>query len=99
LSSAHDHGDQTEAIEALARTVAHLAVQLTIAQMQLRGLGSVLAERGIVRGDEVLAATSSLASDQAGAFLRENLGEALANLIEVDPLVDDVISFLAHDPA
>lgn len=95
--SQHTHGDQTEVIEALARTVAHLAVQLTITQLQLRGLGQVVGESGIVSAEAVLAQTDRLSRTHARAFVEENLGEALSGLIEVDELASQIIRFLSVD--
>lgn len=94
---AHVHADPTEAIEALARTVAHLAVQLTITQIQLRGLGQALAESGAVDGEAVLRATATLARQHAGRFIAENLGDALANLVDTKDLEAQIISFLESD--
>src|SRR4029079_15187321 len=42
--------DPFETIESLARTVAHLALQLTISQIQLRAMGSAIEEAGVVGG-------------------------------------------------
>ena len=45
--------DPFETIESLARTVAHLALQLTISQIQLRAMGSAIEEADIVASDAV----------------------------------------------
>ncbi len=94
----HVHSDPNEAIEALARTVAHLAVQLTITQLQLRGLGQVLEESGELLGEAVQRATSDLARRNASAFVAENLGPALAGLIDVSELEREIVRFLEPDP-
>ena len=100
MSSAdfHSHADLTEVVEALARTVAHLAVQLTITQIQLRGLGQVLQETGSASGEAVLKATSDLSRRHAGAFIRENLGSALEGLVDVSELEREIIDFLDFRP-
>ena len=98
-SNTHMHSDPNEAIEALARTVAHLAVQLTICQLQLRGLGHVLEESGAMVGETVQRATSDLARRNAGAFIAENLGPALAGLIDITELEREIVQFLEPDPA
>lgn len=80
--------------EALARTVAHLAAQLTVAQLRLRALGSALAARGVVDPAEVDAYLAAQARVDGGIYLRENLGEALVDLIDVDALEHDLIAYL-----
>jgi hypothetical protein len=90
----HVHQDPMEAIEALAQTVAHLALQLTIAQIQMRGLGSVLEREQMVDGEAVSEATAAIAKADAGRFLTENLGPALANVIDVTDLERQIVTFL-----
>lgn len=80
--------------EALARTVAHLAAQLTVAQLRLRALGSAIAARGLVDPAEVDAYLAAQARVDGGIYLRENLGEALVDVIDVDALEHDLISYL-----
>lgn len=100
MSSAdsHPHADPTEVVEALARSVAHLAVQLTITQIQMRGLGLVLQETGMSSGEAVLKATSDLSRKHAGAFIRENLGPALEGLVDVAALEREIVDFLDFRP-
>jgi hypothetical protein len=83
-----------EGAEALARTVAHLAAQLTMTQLRLRALATVLEERGNVSESEVQSQLSSLAVAETGAYLTENLGPALADVIDVESLKLEIISFL-----
>jgi hypothetical protein len=97
ISNGHSHADQSDVIEALARTVAHLAVQLTITQLQLRGLGKVIGESGAVSGEAVLRETDRLAQIHARSFVTENLGEALAGLVDANTLADEIIQFLHVD--
>ena len=87
--------DSAEAIESLARSVAHLAVQVTIAQLQLRALGQVLETSSLVASDAVSETTASLARSSAGRFLSENLGPDLAGLIDLDDLESQVIAYLS----
>ena len=87
--------DSAEAIESLARSVAHLAVQVTIAQLQLRALGQVLESANLAGSDVVADATASLARSSAGRFLSENLGPELAGLIDLDDLESQVIAYLS----
>jgi hypothetical protein len=82
-------------IESLARTVAHLALQLTVAQLQLRALGTVLADSQVIARDSVLRTTANLAEHSAGKFLAENLGSDLAAMIDLDDLERQIIEFLA----
>ncbi len=80
--------------EALARTVAHLAAQLTVAQLRLRALGSAIAARGLVDPAEVDAYLAAQARVDGGIYLRENLGEALIEVIDVEALEHDLIAYL-----
>jgi hypothetical protein len=84
-----------ETIESLAQTVAHLALQLTVAQLQLRALGTVLAESGVVSGADVIARSAQLADEHAGAFLAGNLGPALVELIDMPDLERQIVEYLA----
>lgn len=94
-TSVHVSHDPFDAIESLAQTVAHLALQLTIAQIQLRALGTVLERGELVESDAVFAATSQIASEHAGRFLTENLGPALADMIDVSDLERQIVAFLS----
>lgn len=81
--------------EAIVRTVAHLAAQLTVAQIRLRALATDLDERGQVDSAAVAARVRLLAEREAGAALRENLGEALAEVIDTDALERELVAYLA----
>jgi hypothetical protein len=87
-----------ETIESLAQTVAHLALQLTVAQLQLRALGTVLAETSTVSADDVLARSARLAEEHAGSFLSGNLGPALVDLVDMPELERQIIEYLAVQP-
>jgi hypothetical protein len=95
-SPGHDHrggGDDAWA-EALARTVAHLAAQLTVAQVRLRALATDLGERGVADPEAVAARVRAIAEAEAGPILRENLGEALLDVIDVEALENDLVAYL-----
>ncbi len=93
----HEHdGPAEEWTEVLARTVAHLAAQLTVSQLRLRALASVLAERGLVEPEAVAGRLAELARADGGAFLRENLGAALAEVIDLDTLERELVEYLAE---
>ena len=80
--------------EALTRTVAHLAAQLTMAQIRLRALATELQERGEVDGAAVAARVRAIAVAEGGGYLRQNLGEALVEVIDVEALEQDLVDFL-----
>ena len=88
------HGARDEWSEALARTVAHLAAQLTVAQLRLRALGSAIAARGLVDPAEVDAYLAAQSRVDGGIYLRENLGEALVDVIDVEALEQELIAYL-----
>lgn len=81
--------------EAIVRTVAHLAAQLTVAQIRLRALASDLDERGLVDPAAVAARVRALAEREAGETLRENLGEALAEVIDLEALERELVDYLS----
>ena len=87
--------DPFETIESLARTVAHLALQLTISQIQLRAMGSAIEEAGVVASDAVGRATAKIARGNAGRFLRENLGPELSEMIDVSDLERQIVAYLS----
>ena len=87
----HDSDDWAEL---LARTVAHLAAQLTMTQMRLRAMASELADRDILARNNVQSRLSLIANAETGTYLRENLGEALTELIDVDALQSEIVAFL-----
>ena len=90
-----DHGD--ELIEAMTRTMAHLAAQLTLSQIRLRALAGVLEERGLVAPEAVAGRVRAIAAAEAGGYLRENLGEALIEVIDVEALERDLVAYLAAE--
>ena len=87
-------GGADEWAETLARTVAHLAAQLTLSQIRLRALASELQERDVVAAGAVAARVRAIAAAEAGGYLRENLGEALVEVIDVEALERDLIAYL-----
>ena len=87
--------DPFETIESLARTVAHLALQLTISQIQLRAMGSAIEQAGVVGSDDVSRATANIARRNAGRFLRENLGPELTEMIDVTDLERQIVAYLS----
>ena len=92
----HGHPPE-EWAEALVRTVAHLAAQLTIAQLRLRALATELAEQGAVDAAAVAGRVRALAAAEAGGYLRENLGAALVAVIDVEALERELIAYLDAD--
>ena len=92
----HDHAGE-EWAETLARTVAHLAAQLTMAQIRLRALATELDARGAVEAGAVAARVRAIAAAEAGGYLRENLGEALVDVIDVDALEGDIVAYLRDE--
>ena len=91
----HRGHDGDEWVETLVRTVAHLAAQLTMTQIRLRALASELAAVGAVAPETVADRVGTIAASEAGTYLRENLGEALSDVIDLDALERDVVTFLA----
>ena len=92
----HGHEEDSWA-EALARTVAHLAAQLTINQIRLRALATELGDGGVVDERAVAARVRDLAASVTGAYLRENLGEGLVDVIDVDALERDLIDYMQSE--
>ncbi len=90
----HGSADDAASVEVLARTVAHLAAQLTVAQLRLRALATELAVRSAVDEAAVMARVGDLADAEAEGYLRENLGQPLADLIDVDALRTDLVAYL-----
>ena len=95
LDGRHGHSPEDWG-EALARTVAHLAAQLTITQIRLRALATELGEQGTVDGGAVGGRVRAIAAAEAGAYLRQNLGEALVEVIDVETLERDLVAYLAE---
>jgi hypothetical protein len=92
----HGHEEEDWA-EALARSVAHLAAQLTISQIRLRALATELGERGMLDREAVAERVREIAAAETGVYLRENLGEALVEIIDVDTLEQDLVDYLQED--
>ncbi|MBA3450565.1 MAG: hypothetical protein H0T18_05070 [Chloroflexia bacterium] len=92
------HGHDEEAwAEALARSVAHLAAQLTVNQIRLRALATELGERGLVDPKAVAIQVRAIAAAETGTYLRENLGEGLAEIIDVEALEQELVAYLQAD--
>jgi hypothetical protein len=94
----HDHGTDVEWIEALTRSVAHMAAQLTVAQLRLRALGTHLEAKGLADPEAVSAHLALLADRDGGALLRQNLGAALEQVIDVDDLERQIVEQLGGAP-
>jgi hypothetical protein len=77
------------------RSVAHLAAQVTLGQLQLRALAEEVQARGGVDEAAVRARLRRLAVLRTGPALRENLGPALADLIDMESLERDLVSYLS----
>jgi hypothetical protein len=92
----HGHEDEDWA-EALARSVAHLAAQLTITQIRLRALATELGERDLVDRAAVAARVREIAVVETDAYLRENLGESLVEIIDVETLAQDLTDYLHEE--
>ena len=96
LADGHRHPTGDDAwSEALVRTVAHLAAQLTVVQLRLRALATETAARGGVDEGAVTARLAELAASDGGRYLRENLGEALTEVVDVDALERDLVGYLS----
>jgi hypothetical protein len=89
----HGH-DEEDWAEALARSVAHLAAQLTINQIRLRALATELGEQSLVDRAAVAERVRQIAAAETGAYLRENLGESLVEIIDVETLEQDLVAYL-----
>ncbi|HEU0116942.1 MAG TPA: hypothetical protein VFQ80_19765 [Thermomicrobiales bacterium] len=85
--------------ELLARSLAHLAAQLTVAQIRLRALGGALEAAGGVEAETVAARVRALAAADGAAILRENLGAPLTELIDVETLERDLVDYLTETGA
>ncbi len=89
------HGSSQDSIEALTLVVAHLAAQLTMTQIRLRGLATYLETLPEFDPEAVQAHVTRIADSEAGFYLRENLGEQLASLIDVEQLTRDIVDFVS----
>jgi hypothetical protein len=92
----HGHEEEDWA-EALARSVAHLAAQLTINQIRLRALATELGERELIDRAAVAARVREIAAAETGTYLRENLGETLVEIIDVEALEQDLVEYMRDD--
>lgn len=92
----HGHEEEDWA-EALARSLAHLAAQLTINQIRLRALATELGERELVDPAAVSARVRAIAAADTGNYLRENLGESLVEIIDVESLEQDLVAYLQDE--
>jgi hypothetical protein len=95
------HGRQPTADEwagILAHSVAHLAAQLTMTQVRLRAIATELTARGVVDRAAIGERVRDIAGAETGIYLRENLGEAMAALIDIDSLEADIIEYLKTEP-
>ena len=91
------HGHEEDWAEALTRSVAHLAAQLTVNQIRLRALATELGERGLIDPGGVAARVRGIAKTETGVYLRENLGESLVDVIDVEALEQDLVDYLQSD--
>ncbi len=91
------HGHDEEWAEALTRSVAHLAAQLTVNQIRLRALATELGEQGLIDPVAVAARVRGIAKAETGVYLRENLGESLIDVIDVDALEQDLVDYLQSE--
>jgi hypothetical protein len=82
--------------EAMARTIAHLAAQLTMSQIRLRALATEMSSRGIVDEAAVARRAGEIAARETGSYLRENLGSVLSDMIDVDSLESEIVSYLTN---
>ena len=92
------HGQEEDAwVAALTRSVAHLAAQLTVNQIRLRALATELGDRDMIEPDAVATRVRAIAAAETGTYLRENLGESLVDVIDVDALEQDLVAWLQGD--
>ncbi len=96
-SNGHGHHISDEWADAMVRTVAHLAAQLTIVQIRLRALATELNAHEAIAGGAVADRVAALAPAEVGSYLRENLGEILEEVIDVETLERDVITYLVEE--
>ena len=94
-----EHEHLPEWGEVLVRSVAHLAAQLTTLQIQLRALGEEAEASGAVDPAAVRLRQRRLAVLQTGPALRENLGGALADLIDTEALERELVEYLSSPAA
>lgn len=92
-ANGHDNSDR-QLLEALARTTAHLAAQLTMTQIRLRALATELDRQNLADQSSVQQHVNAIARQDTVRYLEENLGEVLADMVEVDDLARQLIEFL-----
>ena len=92
----HSHSNE-EWAELMARTVAHLAAQVTMMQIRLRAIAGELALADAIDPSAVQTRAAAIARDEAGSYLRENLGEALADVIDTDALTSEIVAYLSSN--
>lgn len=83
-----------QTVESLAQTVAHLALQLTISQIQLRALGLAIEDAGVVASADVLTRVRELAEVHAGQFLQANMGPDIAAMVDLGELERQISEYL-----
>jgi hypothetical protein len=96
-ATGHSH-DAEESAQLLARTIAHLAAQLTMTQIRLRALASEIEELGLIDRERVARRAGEVARSETGTYLRENLGEALTEVVDVESLELEIVAFLQPSP-
>lgn len=92
-NASHSHTAE-EWTELMARTIAHLAAQLTMTQIRLRAMATELTAQGTLDEAAVRARVGQIASTETAVYLRENLGEVLAEVIDLDALEREISAFL-----
>jgi hypothetical protein len=70
---------------------------LTVNQIRLRALATELGERRLIDPGAVAARVRGIAKTETGIYLRENLGESLVDVIDVDALEQDLVGYLQSD--
>lgn len=85
--------------ELFATTIAHLAAQLTMTQLRLRALATVVAEQGAIAPATVAERLAAIAETESGPYLRENLGAELADAIDLESLTREIVAYLRGEAA
>lgn len=93
VTGSHSHSSD-EWAELMARTIAHLAAQLTMTQIRLRAMATELAAQGTVNETSVRERVGQIAATETAGYLRENLGEALAEVVDIEALEREISVFL-----
>ena len=84
-----------ETVESLAETIAHLALQLTVAQVQLRALASELGEARIVDSRLVTDRAAALAREHAAGWLSANMGPTIGEMVDQPELTRQIVEYLS----